>query len=281
MDQYTKNLLLTGTPGCGKTTVVLRLVGLARDLRLAGFHTQELRERGRRVGFEAVGLSSGLRCVLAHARSRSRLRVGRYGVDPDGLAPLVRAELERGPGEADAFVVDEIGKMELHSEPFVAAVRRLLEGPAPVLTTVTLKGRGLIAEVKGRADVQVLPVTAENRDRLPAAVAHWLGSPHVWPSSADGRRYRRQSSGAFLRRQKRPPSSPARGRLRIFQYGVFRRRGMAQRNLPSSSPCRFRKAVAAAPLRRFTPKAASGANSSTGHLSPWSWANFRESVSRK
>jgi nucleoside-triphosphatase len=174
VDPNTKNLLLTGAPSCGKTTAVLRLVELARDLRLAGFHTQELRERGQRVGFEAVGLSSGLRCVLAHARSRSRLRVGRYGVDPEGFAPLVRAELERRPDEVDAFVLDEIGKMELHSAPFVAAVRRVLDNPAPVLATVARKGRGLIAEVKGRPDVQVLPVTAENRDRLPAALAHWL-----------------------------------------------------------------------------------------------------------
>src|SRR5215467_14590534 len=80
-DSSTKNLLLTGLPGCGKTTVIRRLIDRLNDLRLRGFYTQELREYGQRVGFEAVGLS-GQRAVLAHVRSRSMLRVGRYGVDP-------------------------------------------------------------------------------------------------------------------------------------------------------------------------------------------------------
>lgn len=174
MNPSTKNTLLTGPPGCGKTTTLLRLVGRVRDLRLAGFYTEELREHGQRVGFEAVGLSSGLRCVLAHARSRSRLRVGRYGVDPEGLAPFVRAELERKPDEADAFVVGEIGKMELHSESFVAAIRRLLDGPRPVVATVAVKGHGLIAEVKARSDVSLIHVSDRDRDGLPQGLASWL-----------------------------------------------------------------------------------------------------------
>jgi nucleoside-triphosphatase THEP1 len=60
-----KNLLLTGAPGCGKTTVLKRTLEHLRDLRLAGFLTVELREHGQRVGFEAVGLS-GSRAILAH-----------------------------------------------------------------------------------------------------------------------------------------------------------------------------------------------------------------------
>ena len=51
-----KNLLLTGLPGCGKTTVLERVAEHLGDLRLAGFLTLELREHGQRVGFEAVGL---------------------------------------------------------------------------------------------------------------------------------------------------------------------------------------------------------------------------------
>ena len=88
MDPTIKNVLLTGTPGCGKTTVILSLADKLRDLRLAGFHTQELREWGQRVGFEAVGLSSGLRCVLAHQvtvpRPRRSLRRGARAPGPAG-----------------------------------------------------------------------------------------------------------------------------------------------------------------------------------------------------
>jgi len=168
-----KNVLLTGPPGCGKTTVILRLVELTAGLRLSGFYTEELRERGQRVGFEAIGLSSGLRCVLAHTRSRSRIKVGRYGVEPDRLVPLVQAELEKVDENADGVL---IGKMELQCEAFVEAVRRLLEGALPVIATVALKGPGLIAEAKVKADVCVVHVSAENRDELPHALANWLRS---------------------------------------------------------------------------------------------------------
>ena len=171
-----KNLLLTGPPCCGKTTVVLRLVERLPELRLAGFYTREIREQGHRVGFEAVGISTGTHALLAHVRSKSRHRVGRYGVEAAAFAPLVEAELDRPVGEVDPFVVDEIGKMELHCNEFVDAVRRLLDGPVPVLATVAMKGGGLIAEVKGRQDVRLVEVTEKNRDGLPAGMEGWVRS---------------------------------------------------------------------------------------------------------
>ena len=70
-EQSIKNLLLTGPPGCGKTTVMRCLIERLDGLRLAGFYTQEIREQGQRVGFEAASLS-GRRALLAHVRSRSR-----------------------------------------------------------------------------------------------------------------------------------------------------------------------------------------------------------------
>ena len=51
-----KNILFTGLPGCGKTTVISRIVDRLAQLRLTGFYTREIRERGDRRGFEAVGL---------------------------------------------------------------------------------------------------------------------------------------------------------------------------------------------------------------------------------
>jgi hypothetical protein len=54
---HLKNLLLAGPPGCGKTIAIRCLAGRLADMRLAGFHTQEPREQGQRVGFEAVSLS--------------------------------------------------------------------------------------------------------------------------------------------------------------------------------------------------------------------------------
>ena len=168
-----KNVLLTGPPGCGKTAVVRRVAQALRGLRLAGFYTQEVRERGQRVGFEIVGLG-GQRCLLAHVDWHAHLRVGRYGVEPAGLERIVQAELGQPSGAVDVYVIDEIGKMECLCPSFVEAVRGVLDRPAPVLATIALKGGGPIAAVKARPDVRLVPVDPGNRDGLPDQLASVL-----------------------------------------------------------------------------------------------------------
>jgi nucleoside-triphosphatase len=168
-----KNLLLTGPPGCGKTTVLERVAEHLGDLRLAGFLTLELRERGQRVGFEAVGLG-GHCAILAHVRYRSLVSVGRYGVEPDRLVPLIEEELNRPLGTVDAYLIDEIGKMECHCPQFIKAVYRLLEGPVPLVASIALRGGRFIADVRNRPDVQVVEVTQGNRQALPGQIAAWV-----------------------------------------------------------------------------------------------------------
>jgi nucleoside-triphosphatase len=168
-----KNLLLTGPPGCGKTTVLERVAEHLGDLRLAGFLTVELREHGQRVGFEAVGLG-GRRAILTHVRFRTPVSVGRYGVEPDRLVPLIEEELVRPPGTVDAYLIDEIGKMECHCSEFLATMRKLLGGSISVVATIALRGGGFIAEVKKRPDAQVVEVTQGNRQSLPGQIAVWV-----------------------------------------------------------------------------------------------------------
>ena len=168
-----KNLLLTGAPGCGKTTVLKRVAEHLNDLRLAGFLTLELREQGQRVGFEAVGLN-GRRAILAHVRFRSSVSVGRYGVEPDRLVPVIKEELVRPPGTVDAYLIDEIGKMECHCPQFISSMRRLLSESIPVVATIALRGGGFIAEVKQLPVVRIVEVTQANRQALPEQIATWV-----------------------------------------------------------------------------------------------------------
>lgn len=65
-------LLLTGMPGCGKTTMVQKLVGELQkakvDLKIYGFFTEEVRNSSNeRIGFDVVSLE-GERCPLARVR---------------------------------------------------------------------------------------------------------------------------------------------------------------------------------------------------------------------
>jgi nucleoside-triphosphatase len=168
-----KNLLLTGRPGCGKTTVLKRVVEHLGDYRLAGFLTLELQERGQRVGFEAIGLG-GRRAILAHVRFQSLVSVGRYAVEPHRLVPLINQEMVRPLETVDAYFIDEIGKMECHCPQFIEAVSRLLLGPVPLVATIALRGVGFIAEVKNRPDVQIVEVTNGNRQTLPEQIAAWV-----------------------------------------------------------------------------------------------------------
>ncbi len=162
-------LLLTGPPGSGKTTVARRVVELLRGRRLAGFYTEEVRGGSGRTGFRLVTLD-GRSAPLATAGGARGPRVGRYVVDLAAMEALAVPALEPGPG-ADAVIVDEIGKMECLSPAFVDAARRVLTGPVPVLATVARAGGGFIAEAKRLPGVELIALSRENRDRLPADLA--------------------------------------------------------------------------------------------------------------
>ena len=176
-------LLLTGPPGSGKTTALRRAADGLRDWRLAGFYTEEIRERGVRRGFRAVTLDGSAR-DMARVDFRGPARVGRYGVDLDVVDWL--AGMLRSDAPVEAWLIDEIGKMECLSPRFVAAIRALLDGPTPMVATVARHGSGLIAEVKRRPDAEVCTITRATRDAVPAAIVEWLEGQAPSRSSHEG-----------------------------------------------------------------------------------------------
>jgi nucleoside-triphosphatase len=151
-------LFLTGNPGCGKTTLVRRVVdALKDDVAMTGFLTEEVREGGKRKGFRGITLD-GRGFVLAHADSESDLRVGSYGVEREGLETVGVPSLTPG-SETRLVVVDEVGKMESFSEPFREAVERLLAGDTAVLGTVAARGVGFVKRVRKDPRITLLTVS--------------------------------------------------------------------------------------------------------------------------
>ncbi len=169
-----KNLLLTGAPGSGKTTVILEALVLLKSPR-RGFTTEELRDRGgERRGFRIRTLE-GKTGLLAHASEiTSGPRVGRYRVDLGAVERLCVPAV-RGAGRNELVVIDEIGKMECLSAAFCTAVREALASRSPVLGTVALKGAPFIKEVRAREDVELIEVTRANRGALAEELAGRLG----------------------------------------------------------------------------------------------------------
>ncbi len=158
-----KNILFTGKPGCGKTTLIEKVIKRLKR-PATGFFTREIRERGMRTGFSIETLD-GKRGLLAHVDIKGQFRIGRYGVNIEDIDHIAVPSMEYGnPG--DIVVIDEIGKMECFSPLFRDALLNVLDSGRPLIGSIALKGNWFIESVKARKDVTLIIVTETNREEL-------------------------------------------------------------------------------------------------------------------
>jgi nucleoside-triphosphatase len=162
------NILITGAPGCGKTTLFKRLAKELRHLQPVGFYTQEIREEGVRKGFGLTSLD-GKKGLLAHVDLSSGFRVGRYGVDVVGFEKFIRRIPFPGE-ETNLVMIDEIGKMECFSKAFQRLISELLVSEKSFIATTAIKGGGFIAQIKQRTDIRFFHVTRKNQDAIIAQI---------------------------------------------------------------------------------------------------------------
>jgi nucleoside-triphosphatase len=172
MNSESAKILITGTPGCGKTTAIMKILEKLDCKNVAGFFTQEIRLNDKRLGFRWERLDGAIG-TLAHVDIKGRFKVGKYGVDVTGFEKAIVPILDAGQN-AELFVIDEIGKMECFSEKFAAAVRRLFESDKSVIATVAKKGAGFISEIKNYPNMQLFNLSKDNRDKTIAEILRAL-----------------------------------------------------------------------------------------------------------
>jgi nucleoside-triphosphatase len=159
-----KNLLITGLPGIGKTTLIKKISEELKHLHPVGFYTTEIREEGTRKGFELISLE-GKKGILSHIDIKSPYRVGKYKVDIKSFEDFLD-QIKFFAPTIGLIIIDEIGKMECYSDKFKKLLKEILDSEKWVIATIALKGSELIAEIKKREDIKLFEMTKSNRDSL-------------------------------------------------------------------------------------------------------------------
>jgi len=157
----------------GKTTVIRKIAEGLGD-NAAGFYTAEVREAHARIGFDIVSLD-GRRAPLSRKTSKSKYRVGRYGIDLQAIDSVAVLAIKDAVSRNRIVIIDEIGKMELFSEPFRESVLRALNSSNLVVAVIMFKPHAFADGLKLRKDVRIIQVTESNRDRLPYEILSGLG----------------------------------------------------------------------------------------------------------
>ena len=156
------NILITGLPGAGKTTLIKRLCIIFKEFNPVGFVTDEIMEEGAIAGFEVNNLFGDSK-IFAHTKLKSKVSVGKYKVDMKGFDIFLDQTFSREK-KTGLYFVDEIGKAACESKKFSKIILTLLDAKKPVISAIADKGTGLISDIKKREDVKIFEVTEQNRE---------------------------------------------------------------------------------------------------------------------
>ncbi|MEM2435860.1 MAG: NTPase [Nitrososphaerota archaeon] len=134
---------VTGPPGCGKTTLVEQVASiLRRDGKVvAGIITREVREGGRRIGFNIIDIETLQAVPLARESGETGPRIGRYRVYVENLDGYASDVIDRALGRGGIVIVDEVGPMELMSQRFRSVLERVLRNAREAILTLHYRSR--------------------------------------------------------------------------------------------------------------------------------------------
>lgn len=167
------NILITGRPGSGKTTLI-REISQRICGKAGGFYTEEIREAGRRIGFKVKALD-GKTGLLSGIDVKSPHKVGKYKVDLEDFESIALPAIEGALCNSKIVIIDEIGPMELFSAKFKEIVLKALDSPSAVIATIKLKGSKFIDKIRSRGDIILFDISQTDKKDILKAVLQDIG----------------------------------------------------------------------------------------------------------
>ena len=157
-------IFLTGRPGIGKTTIIKKWISEILE-QAGGFYTEEIREKGKRIGFK-IKTIDGKEGILAEI-GRGKYNIGKYKVNLETFEEIGVKTLEEELKDERIkyIIIDEIGKMELFSEKFKLVVKEILKSNKNVIGVITMANNEFIEELK-KYDIKIIEINEKNRNIL-------------------------------------------------------------------------------------------------------------------
>lgn len=175
-----KNIILTGLPHSGKSTLLFNLLTKISNRKNA-LITKEFLKEDKRVGFvmntpipfDSINATSS---VIAHVDFSKKNQVGKYGVNVDEIdfwASKYLIYLDKishaysGEFSKNVNFLDEIGQMQLFSKVFKTLIQKILYSQKTSIVTISsVYNDEFTHAIRKRRDIILLEVTPENRDEL-------------------------------------------------------------------------------------------------------------------
>jgi len=159
-------IVLTGAPGVGKTTAVMRAARTLNDrgLNVGGIVSRELRTNNMRIGFEFIDLITNDTNVLASITGNGP-KVGKYFVNLAGCR-FAAERLDAAAKNCDVIICDEIGPMELKSREFIDSVKNLLDLDKKIIVVVHQRLQHPLTEQFRKKSSLLISLGLVNREKV-------------------------------------------------------------------------------------------------------------------
>ncbi|AFQ43829.1 nucleoside-triphosphatase [Desulfosporosinus meridiei] len=168
------HIFLTGEIQIGKSTVINKTLDLLQ-ITPQGFRTyfgpdRTQADRLLYLDSAAKPQTFNEEKAVVHFRAERPPEVLVKRFDGFGAQLIRRA---RADSESALILMDECGSLESGAQVFQQEILAALDGNKPILGVVKLTSRGWTDQIREHAQVALLTVTRENRDRLPELLAHF------------------------------------------------------------------------------------------------------------